>query len=89
MPEWGLDVVETASKQGVNCYNVCSDKRERGVPTRTAKSGIGAVFHAWAAWRANFLAMGEPFGAGGCVAGGFGGGVVSLGGAGLDCGFPR
>ena len=71
-----------AWRQLVRC--VCKQKGEGGA-TWYANSGTMAVFHAWEAWRASFLAMGEPFEAGGCVAVGFGGGVVSLGGAWLDC----
>ena len=74
VPEWGWDGFDSASKHGVNWCDVCAWRRERGLPILTANSGTVAVFHAWATWRASFLALGEPFGAGGCVAGGFGGG---------------
>jgi hypothetical protein len=46
------------------------------------------LFQRCKAFLASFLAMGEPFGAGFCAAG-LGGGVESLGGAGLDCRWPR
>ncbi len=75
VPEWGRSGFLVVS-QGERPGNAKGGER-----TWTASFGMVAALQAGAELRASFLAIGEPFGAAFCAAGGLGGGEVSLGGA--------